>query len=103
MPGPRATIGRVVFERDPSVSREEFLRQIGAETGEVFLRPRLQQRLDDYVRRLKERRFYEADGSFQAVESEDGRSVDLVIAIRSGPPVSVRFDFRVAIRCPPIG
>ena len=76
--GPRATIGRVVFERDPSVSREEFLRRIGAVTGEVFLRPRLQERLDDYVRRLKERRFYEAEGSFQAVESEDGRTVDLV-------------------------
>ena len=92
--GPRATIGRVVFERDPSVSREEFLRRIGAVTGEVFLRPRLQERLDDYVRRLKERRFYEADGSFQAVESEDGRTVDLVIAVRSGLPVSVRFDFQ---------
>jgi outer membrane protein insertion porin family len=91
--GPRATIGRVVFERDPNVPREEFLRRLGAETGQAFLRPRLQERLDDYVRRLKARRFFEAGGTFNAVESEDGRTVDLVISVRSGLPVSVRFDF----------
>ena len=75
--GPRAVIGQVAIERDPLVSREEFLRQLGAAPGEVFLRPRIQERLDAYVRRLKDRRYYEADGSLQAVASEDGRSVDL--------------------------
>jgi len=91
--GPRAAIGRVAVEGDPRVSREEFLRRLGAETGEVFLRPRIQEHLDEYVRRLKDRRFYEADGTLQAVPSEDGRTVDLVIDIRSGLPVSVRFEF----------
>ncbi len=64
--GPRAVIGQVAIERDPASPREEFLRQLGAAPGEVFLRPRIQERLDDYVRRLKDRRFYEADGSLQA-------------------------------------
>ncbi len=92
--GPRAVIGQVAIERDPLVSREELLRQLGAAPGEVFLRPRIQERLDNYVRRLKDRRFFEAAGSLQAVASEDGRTVDLVIGITSGLPVTVRFDFQ---------
>jgi outer membrane protein insertion porin family len=99
--GPRAAIARVAIEGDPRVSREEFLRRLGAETGEVYLRPRLQERLDDYVRRLKQRRFYEANGALQAVESDDGRTVDLVITIRSGSPVSVRFEFHGGDPVPP--
>ena len=46
------------------------------------------------MQRLKDRRFYEAEGSLQAVASEDGRTVDLVIGITSGLPVTVRFDFQ---------
>ena len=92
--GPRAVIGQVSIERDPLVSREEFLRQLGAAPGELYLRPRIQERLDNYIRRLKDRRFYEAEGSLQAVASEDGRTVDLVIGIASGLPVTVRFDFQ---------
>lgn len=91
--GPRAVIGQVAIERDPRVEREAFLRQLGAEPGQVYVRPRIQERLDAYVRRLKDRKFYEADGSLQAVASEDGGTVDLVIGIASGLPVSVRFDF----------
>ena len=92
--GPRAVIGRVSIDRDPQVTREEFLRQLGAEPGQVYLRPRIQERLDAYVRRLKDRRFFEADGSLQAVPAEDDRTVDLVIGIASGLPVNVRFDFQ---------
>ena len=92
--GPRAVIGQVAIERDPLISREAFLRQLGAEPGAVYLRPRIQERLDTYVQRLKERRYYEAEGSLQSVASEDGRTVDLVIGITSGLPVTVRFDFQ---------
>ncbi len=98
--GPRAVIGQVAIERDPVVSREAFLRELGASPGEVFLRPRIQERLDNYVKRLKDRRYYEADGSLQAVASEDGRSVDLVIGITSGLPVTVRFDFQGSVAIP---
>ena len=98
--GPRAVIGQVAIERDPVVSREQFLRQLGASPGEVFLRPRIQERLDAYVKRLKDRRYYEADGSLQALASEDGRSVDLVIGISSGLPVTVRFDFQGGVAIP---
>jgi outer membrane protein assembly complex protein YaeT len=98
--GPRASIGQVAIERDPLVSREAFLRQLGASPGEMFLRPRIQERLDNYVRRLKDRRYYEAEGSLQAVPSEDGRNVDLVIGVSSGLPVNVRFDFQGGVAIP---
>ena len=91
-PGPRATIDQVEIEGDPRVSREEFLGRIGATAGAVYERPRLQEKLDEYVARLKERRFFEAQGSLRAIESEDARTVDLVIAIDPGLPVTVRFE-----------
>jgi outer membrane protein insertion porin family len=90
--GPRSTIGRVEIEGDPRVSRQEFLRTIGAAQGQPFLRPRLQERLDSYVSRLKQRRFYEASGALQATESENGSTVDLLITIHPGPPVNVKFE-----------
>ncbi len=92
--GPRAVIGKVAIERDPLITREAFLRQLGAEPGATYLRPRIQERLDTYVQRLKDRRYYEAEGSLQPIASEDGRTVDLVIGITSGLPVTVRFDFQ---------
>jgi outer membrane protein insertion porin family len=90
--GPRAAIGQVAIEGDPRLPREEFLRRLEARAGDVYLQPRLQERLDDYVRSLKERRFYEAEGAFQALASGDGRTVDLAITVRSGLPVTVRFE-----------
>jgi outer membrane protein assembly complex protein YaeT len=90
--GPQATIGRVEVEGDPRLGRPEFLRRLGASTGQPFLAARLQERLEEYVRQLKKRRFFEAAGSLQPTESEDGRTVDLLITIRSGPSVNVRFE-----------
>ena len=90
--GPRATIGRVEVEGDPRVTRDEFLRRLGATTGAGYRRPRLEERLNEHVQRLKERRFYEASASLRALESDDGRTVDVTIAIDSGPPVTVRFE-----------
>ncbi len=90
--GPRAVIGRIAIEGDPPEPNEEFLRRIGAASGSPFDRVRLQQRLDEYVRRLKERRYYEASGTFRAIESEDGRTADLAVSIVPGLPVAIRFE-----------
>ena len=58
-------------------------------------RARIQERLDDYMRDLKKRRYYEADGSLHADLSEaDGRTVAVTVTITTGLPVTVRFDFR---------
>ena len=90
--GPAATIGRVSVEGDPREPRDVFLRRLGVTTGSAYQRPRIQERLDEYVRRLKQRRFYEAEGSLQALETDEGRTVDLVVLITPGVPVSVRFE-----------
>jgi outer membrane protein insertion porin family len=90
-PGPRATIDAVELAGDPRITREALLRRLQASIGAPYLRARLQTRLDEYVRRLKEQRYYEAVGSLRAIESTDGSRVSLGIAINAGPLVSVRF------------
>jgi outer membrane protein insertion porin family len=90
--GPRSEISRVAIEGDPREPRDAFLRRLGVSTGVPYLRPRVQERLDDYVKRLKQQRFYQAQASQQATEADDGRTVDLVIDIRPGLPVTIRFE-----------
>jgi outer membrane protein insertion porin family len=90
--GRRATIDKVEVEGDPMAPQPEFLRRIHAIVGQPYRRPRLQEGLDAYVRRLKQRRYYEANGSIRAIESADETTVSLSIAIDAGPLVSVRFE-----------
>ncbi len=54
--------------------------------------PQLQQRLDEFTTKLRKRGFYEATASTHATISEDKKSVDLTIAVRSGPAVTVRYE-----------
>lgn len=91
-PGPRARIGTVTIEGQPDAGRDLLARQLDVATGQIYLRPRLQERLDAYLRRLKEQRFYQAIGSLRALESADGGGVDLVFDVRAGLPVTVRFE-----------
>jgi outer membrane protein insertion porin family len=90
--GPRAVIRRVDVDGDARMPQPEFRRRLGATVGSPFIRSRLQSKLDDFVRGLKRRRFYEADGTLQATESEDGAHIDLRVTIRPGLPVTVRFE-----------
>jgi outer membrane protein insertion porin family len=90
--GPRATIASADVSGDPQTTPDDLLRRIGATAGSPFRRPRLQERLDDYVKRLKQRRFYEAAASLRAVEREDGHTVALTVAINAGQPITVRFE-----------
>jgi outer membrane protein insertion porin family len=90
--GRRATIDKVDVEGDPMAPQPEFLRRIQAIVGQPYMRPKLQESLDAYVRRLKQRRYYEANGSIRAAESADASAVSLSIAIDAGPLVSVRYE-----------
>lgn len=90
--GPRATIRQVTVVGEPRTTRDAFLNALGARAGQPYIRPRLQQRLDNYIRRLRQRHFYEASGSLSPTESEDGSGVDLSVTINSGPTVTVRFE-----------
>jgi outer membrane protein insertion porin family len=90
--GPRATIATANVAGDPQTTPAELLQRLGATAGAPFRRPRLQEKLDEYVQRLKQRKYYEAMGSLRAIENEDGRTVALTIAVTAGPPVTVRFE-----------
>jgi outer membrane protein assembly complex protein YaeT len=90
--GPRATVGAIRIEGEPVEPRPAFLRRLGVSEGSAYDRVRTQSRLDEYVQRLKQRKFYEATGSLRALESEDGRKADLYISIEPGLPVAIRFE-----------
>jgi outer membrane protein insertion porin family len=90
--GPRATIANVTIDGDPRVSRPAFERQLAVERGAPYEAPELQRRLDEFTQKLRKRGFYEATVSQRATVSEDKRSADLTIEIRSGPMVTVRFE-----------
>ena len=89
--GPRAAISTVDIEGDPRTTRDDFLNRIGAKIGAPYLRPQLQEKLESYVQRLRDRRYYEAEATLRGVESDDGSTVALSIDIDSGRPVTVRF------------
>jgi outer membrane protein assembly complex protein YaeT len=91
-PGARATIADVRVEGNPRTTPAALQRQLGAERGAPYEPPQLQQRLDEFSSKLRKRGFYEATASHQATISEDKRSVDLTITVRSGPAVTVRYE-----------
>jgi outer membrane protein assembly factor BamA len=91
-PGARATIAEVRIDGDPRTPRATLERQVGLERGAPYEPPQLQLRLDQFTAKLRKRGFYEATASQHATISEDKRSVDLTIAVRSGPAVTVRFE-----------
>jgi outer membrane protein assembly factor BamA len=91
-PGPRATIADVKIDGDPRTARATLERQLGVQRGSPYEAPQLQQRLDEFTTKLRKRGFYEATASPHATISEDKRSVDLTIAVRSGPAVTVRYE-----------
>ncbi len=91
-PGPRATIADVKIDGDPRTARATLERQLGVQRGSPYEAPQLQQRLDEFTTKLRKRGFYEATASPRATISEDKRSVDLTIAVRSGPAVTVRYE-----------
>jgi outer membrane protein insertion porin family len=90
--GPRASIGTVNIEGDPLTSPAAFQKRMRVEPGDPYEPPVLQERLDEFVRQLRQRGFYEATSSHRATVSEDGTSVNLTISVQPGPAVSVRFE-----------
>ena len=52
----------------------------------------LERKLDEFTQKLRKRGFYEASGTHRAVISEDKTSVNLMITVRSGPIVTVKYE-----------
>jgi outer membrane protein insertion porin family len=91
--GARASIRAVTLTGDPGEPRDRFLQAIRADPGRLYQRYDVQARLARYVEDLRHRGRFEARGSHRIVtQSDDGRSVDLVVNIDRGPEVSIRYE-----------
>ena len=90
--GPQAKIADVTLEGDVRTSRQAFERQLQIERGSAYEPPVLERKLDEFTQKLRKRGFYEASSTHRAVVSEDKTSVHLVITVRSGPPVTVKYE-----------
>ena len=73
-------------------TRASFERQLQIERGSPYEPPLLERKLDEFTQKLRKRGFYEASGTHRAVISEDKTAVNLAIAVRSGPSVTVRYE-----------
>lgn len=90
--GPRATIASVDVLGDPLLPRPAFLGRLDAAPGDPYERVALQEKLSEYVQRLRRRGRYAAVGTHRADVSADGTSARVTIEIQPGPPVAVRFE-----------
>lgn len=91
--GPRASVREVTISGDPLEPRAAFLDRIRAVPGRPYERLEVQQRLSDYLDRLRRQGRYEAQSGHRILsQSDDGRSVDLQVTIDPGPAVTIRFD-----------
>jgi outer membrane protein insertion porin family len=90
--GSQARIADVTIDGDPRTPRAAFERQLKVERGAPYEAPELQRRLDEFTQKLRKRGFYEATASQRGTVSEDKTSVNLTIAVQSGPAVTVRYE-----------
>lgn len=90
--GPLARIGRVDIEGEPRSSRPALLRRLNAAPGDPYRRRQLRERLDVLQRDLRRQGFYQATTTFRPMPSEDLTTVDLVLGVRPGPMVRIRFE-----------
>jgi outer membrane protein insertion porin family len=89
--GPQARVRGIEVAGDPGTSRQDLLNRVGVTAGGPYERPRVNDRLAEYVQRLKKRGHLQAAASHTAQISPDGASADLTLEVRAGPVVDVAF------------
>ncbi|MBM63402.1 MAG: hypothetical protein CL484_10695 [Acidobacteria bacterium] len=90
--GPIASIGKIELTGDGLSNREEVLEQVGLQPGALYDPDDLGRSLAEYEEQFRSRRYYEAEFGYQAIPSQDGLVVDLLLDIQTGPPVTIIFD-----------
>jgi outer membrane protein insertion porin family len=91
--GARASIRDVTIDGDPGIPRDQFLREVHANPGRVYQRYEVQGRLAEFAESLRHQGRFEARTSHRIVrQSDDGRSVDLLLAVDRGPTVTIRYE-----------
>ena len=95
--GPRALIRQSTVEGDPRTGADELLRRIEATPGAPYRAPRIQERLEAYREDLRERGYYQATASIRPTPA-GGNVVDLLVTVKAGPAVTVRYEGDAASR-----
>jgi outer membrane protein assembly complex protein YaeT len=91
-PGDRTRIGEIDIQGDPGMAVPELLRTLRIASGEPFHRVALNERVDRYLAAIRQRGFYAARATVGTQPVDNGRFVDLTVAIELGPRVVVRFE-----------
>ena len=90
--GPRALVRSIDIVGDVGGSRENLLDRLDLASGRPYQRAQLNDRLTDYVERLKKRGHFQAAASQTPRVSSDAAAVDLTLDVRAGPLVNVVFE-----------
>ena len=89
--GPAARISRIDLQGLPDDRRSGVLARLGLEVGAVYDPVRVESRLAEYEADMRRSRYYEASFRHDVTPSPDGLTVDLVVRIQTGSPVTIRF------------
>ena len=89
--GPAARIREVNLEGDPGEPKEEFFRRVHADPGRIYERIEVDKRLSEYVQRQRRLGRYEATTRHTFLQSDDGTTVTLNVAVDRGPAVTVQY------------
>ena len=89
--GPAARISRIDLRGVPDDGRDGVLARLGLAVGAVYDPVDVETRLAEYEADVRARRYYEARFRHEVTPSPDGRTVDLVVDVQTGSPVTILF------------
>ena len=89
--GPAARISRIDLRGAPDDGRDGVLARLGLAVGAVYDPVEVEARLAEYEADVRARRYYEARFRHDVTPSSDGRTVDMVVDVQTGSPVTILF------------
>jgi len=89
--GPAARISRIDLRGAPDAGRDGVLARLGLAVGAVYDPVEVETRLAEYEADVRARRYYEARFRHDVTPSPDGRTVDMVVDVQTGSPVTILF------------
>jgi len=89
--GPAARIRRIDLQGAPDDGRAGVLARLGLAVGAVYDPVEVDTRLAELEADVRARRYYEARFRHDVTPSPDGRTVDMVVDVQTGSPVTILF------------
>ena len=89
--GPPARISRIDLRGAPDDGRDGVLARLGLAVGAIYDPVEVETRLAEYEADVRARRYYEARFRHDVTPSPDGRTVDMVVDVQTGSPVTILF------------